>query len=195
MMIRSLSGTVERTALTHLVLSVGGVGYLIYMNTLRYGYEVGDTLHLHTHLAVRETALDLYGFPNLEELEYFELLLQVPKIGPKSALQILGQADIAVLTEAIRAKDASLLTKLAGIGKKTAENIVQFLHDKLDHVAPSTAESRAAASPSDRAQSDAIDALIALGYPAADARSAVRAQSATEATELVKLALRELSSR
>ncbi len=194
-MIRSLSGTVERTSLSSLVLNVGGVGYLIYMNTLRYGYEVGDTLHLHTHLAVRETALDLYGFPSLEELEYFELLMEVPKIGPKSALQILSQADIAVLSEAIRAKDASLLTKLAGIGKKTAENIVQFLHDKLDHVAPSSGGSSAGSTAPDRAQSDAIDALIALGYPAADARSAVRAQSATAATELVKLALRELSGR
>jgi Holliday junction DNA helicase RuvA len=195
MMIRSLSGTVERIALTHLVLSVGGVGYLIYMNTLRYGYRVGDTVHLHTHLAVRETALDLYGFPSLQELEYFELLLEVPKIGPKSALQILGQADIAVLSEAIRAKDASLLTKLAGIGKKTAENIVQFLHDKLDHVSLPTTDNLGAAPPLDTAHSDAIDALIALGYPAADARTAVRGQNATETTELVKLALRQLSNR
>jgi len=194
-MIRSLSGTVERTTLTSIVLNVGGVGYHVYMNTLRYGYGVGDTLHIHTHLAVRENALDLYGFPSLEELEYFELLMEVPKIGPKSALQILSQADIPVLSEAIRAKDASLLTKLAGIGKKTAENIVQFLHDKLDHMTPHSTESTATCSPNDRAQSDAIDALIALGYPAAEARNAVRAQNATEATELVKQALRELSGR
>lgn len=192
-MIRSLTGTVTQTNLTNLVLSVQGVGYLIHINTLRYGYEVGDQLSLHTYLAVRETALDLYGFPTTAELAYFELLLDVPKIGPKSALQIMGQADTATLTEAIRGKDASLLHKLSGIGKKTAENIVQYLHDKLDHL-PDVAPRGEASVQSDRTHSDAIDALISLGYPAADARSAVRSvASHTDTNDLLKQALRELS--
>lgn len=192
-MIRSLSGTITQSHLTSLVLSVQGVGYLIYMNTLRYGYEVGDQVTVHTHLAVRETALDLYGFPTTDELAYFELLLAVPKIGPKSALQIMGQADTAVLTEAIRAKDASLLHKLSGIGKKTAENIVQFLHDKVEHL-PTVGPTTESTGSTDRGHSDAIDALIALGYNAADARSAVRSvASHTDTTDLLKQALRQLS--
>lgn len=192
-MIRSLHGTVESTGLTHLVLTVNGVGYLIYMNTLRYGYEAGDTLHLHTYLAVRETALDLYGFPTVHELEFFQLLLTIPKIGPKSALQILSQADISILTEAIKMKDATMLHKLSGIGKKTAENIVQFLHDKLEHVSSPVGSSEST-DPADRMQSDAIDVLISLGYNPADARSAVRAvPSHTDTTDLVKQALRGLA--
>lgn len=193
-MIRSLHGTVESTGLTHIVLNVNGVGYLIYMNALRYGYDVGDTLHLHTYLAIRETALDLYGFPSVHELEFFQLLLGIPKIGPKSALQILSQADISILTEAIKMKDATMLHKLSGIGKKTAENIVQFLHDKLEHViSPLTGDNTV--DPADRTQSDAIDVLISLGYNPADARSAVRAVAAhTDTTDLVKQALRQLAS-
>jgi Holliday junction DNA helicase RuvA len=195
MMIRSLSGTIEHTGHNYVILAVGGVGYLVNIASLRSSYEVGDQVRLYTHLAVRETALDLYGFLSHDELECFELLLEVPKIGPKSALQILSHADMVVLFEAIRARDASLLTKLAGIGKKTAENIVQFLHDKIEHLPVVTATDQTVSSPPDRAQRDAIEALIALGYPASDARNAVRAQNATEATELVKLALRELSGR
>lgn len=192
-MIRSLHGTVESTSHTHLVLNVNGVGYLIYMNTLRYGYDIGDILHLHTYLAVRETALDLYGFPTLQELDFFQLLLTIPKIGPKSALQILSQADISILTEAVKMKDASMLHKLSGIGKKTAENIVQFLHDKLEHVAI-TGTGTTSDNPTDRTQSDAIDALISLGYPAADARSTVRAiTDYTDTKNLITLALRQLS--
>ncbi|MBY0309735.1 Holliday junction branch migration protein RuvA [Patescibacteria group bacterium] len=187
-MIRSLHGTVESTSITHLVLNVNGVGYLIYMNAFKAGYDVGDTLHLHTYLAVRETALDLYGFPTAHELEFFQLLLTIPKIGPKSALQILSQAEISILTEAIRMKDATMLHKLSGIGKKTAENIVQFLHDKLEHVATPL-------DPQDRMQSDAIDVLISLGYSPTDARSAVRAVAThTDTTDLVKQALRQLAN-
>lgn len=194
-MIRSLHGVVESTGLHHLVLNVQGVGYLVYMNILRHGYEVGDQLHLHTYLAVRETALDLYGFPTDEELRFFELLMTVPKIGPKSALQILGQADLAILTEAIEAKDATLLHKLSGIGKKTAENIVQFLHDKLETVRVSGGVARTTGEVGDRSHSDAIDALITLGYPPADARAAVRAIAThVDTKDLVKQALRHLSS-
>lgn len=193
-MIRSLRGVIENTHPLHLIISVSGVGYLVYMNTLRGRYEVGDTVHVFTHLAVRETALDLYGFPTTDELAFFELLLTIPKIGPKSALQILNQAEPAVLTEAIRARDAGYLHKVSGIGKKTAENIVQFLHDKLEGVSFVRAEIDG--DPIDRNQSDAIDALISLGYNPADARSSVRALTEKgETTDLIKQALKNLSGR
>lgn len=194
-MIRSLSGTVQSTSPVHLVLDVHGVGYLIYMNTLRYGYVAGDTILLHTHLAVRENALDLYGFPTTLELEFFHLLLSIPKIGPKSAVQILSQADTTVLTEAIRTRDAGHLHKVSGIGKKTAENIVQFLHEKIDHLArPTHPESNNPESVTNRVETDAIDALISLGYNPSEARESVRAITThTSTTDLITKALRTLS--
>lgn len=193
-MIRSLRGVVEATDTTSLVLGVQGIGYLVHMNVLRYGYTTGDELHLHTYLAVRETALDLYGFPSRDELAYFELLLEVPKIGPKSALQVLGQADLTVLTEAITAKDATLLHKLSGIGKKTAENIVQYLHDKLEDRLPRFEHHTPSTNPSDGEQTDATLALISLGYSPSDARSAVRSITTHDGTkDLITQALRVLA--
>lgn len=194
-MIRSLRGIVQSTSPTHLVLDVQGVGYLIYMNTLRGNYTIGDTALLHTHLAVRENALDLYGFSTTLELEFFHLLLSIPKIGPKSALQILSQADTAVLTEAIRTSDAGHLHKVSGIGKKTAENIVQFLHEKIDHlVHPTYLETSNSEPAANRTETDAIDALISLGYNPSEARESVRAITThTGTTDLITKALRSLS--
>lgn len=194
-MIRSLRGTVEGTGTTYLVLNVQGVGYLIHMNTLKYGYEVGDSVHLHTYLAVRETALDLYGFPTTSELDFFNLLLSIPKIGPKSALQILGQADVTVLTEAIQARDAGHLHKVSGIGKKTAENIVQFLYDKVENLPNARAADATATTPAaSRSHSDAIAALISLGYNPGEARSTVRTiANFSSTTDLIKQALQQLS--
>jgi holliday junction DNA helicase RuvA len=191
-MIRSLRGTIEYADLLSVVVSVGGVGYLVHMNTLRYGYDVGDDVHLHTHLAVRETALDLYGFPTRDELAFFELLMTIPKIGPKSALQVLGHADIATLSEAVRIQDATLLHKLSGIGKKTAESIVSHLRDKL--APPSVSETPSSGTVADRQQTDAIDALVTLGYAPAEARSAVRSiDTYADTKDLVTQALRTLS--
>jgi Holliday junction DNA helicase RuvA len=192
-MIRSLKGHIEHVDYLTVVLGVSGVGYLVYAHTLRHGYEVGDEVHLHTHQVVRENTLELYGFPTREELAFFELLLTIPKIGPKSAMQILAQADILMLTQAIRTKDATMLHKLSGIGKKTSENIVQFLHDKMTDPDFSTAVTGTVVSV-DRAHTDAIDALVTLGYPPHEARSTVRTITVyVDTKDLVTQALRLLS--
>jgi Holliday junction DNA helicase RuvA len=146
---------------------------------------------LHTHLAVRETALDLYGFPEHTELQMFELLLGIPKVGPKSALQILTQATPTLLTEATQKNDPNYLQKLSSIGKKTCENIVQHLTKKLN-LLPTISTTTDLSLTS--VQTDAIDALIALGYDTNTARDTILAMETTQATvnSLVTQALKRL---
>lgn len=169
-MIRSLTGEIDDIGENWLVVNVRGVGYLVGCPTLTNHFTVGSTVTLHTYLAVRETALDLYGFPHKTELEMFELLLGIPKIGPKSALQILCQATPSLLAEAAQKNDGVYLHKLSGIGKKTAENITQYLHGKLE-LLPAAAS--AGADSLTAVQTDAIDALVALGYDMTTARETV----------------------
>ncbi len=191
-MIRKLTGTIEEIGDNWLVLDVRGVGYLVGCPVLQNQLIEGTTVSLHTHLAVRETALDLYGFPHHTELQMFELLLGVPKIGPKSALQILTQATPALLTEAAQKNDGVYLHKLSGIGKKTAENIVQHLNKKLDSL-PETLTSTTASLTT--IQTDAIDALVSLGYDTATAREIILDITVENATvnSLVTTALKQIS--
>ena len=163
-MIRSLEGTIVRQNPMHVVVTVHNIGYLVYTNVARHTYTVGDTILFHTHLAVRENALDLYGFVEEKELVFFELLLTIPKIGPKSALQILCQADPELLGTAIMLGDAEHLHKVSGIGKKTAANIVTHLAGKIDPTFTPNVTHVGAAPELTPSQQDAIDALITLGY-------------------------------
>ena len=191
-MIRSLTGKLAAIQPGAVVVSVGGVGYLVAVTTTPASGSLGSEITLHTYLAVRETALDLYGFTTLDELEIFELLITLPKVGPKSALQILAQADIELLKQAVLQNDASYLSKMSGIGKKTAEKIVLELGEKFaDRFDASVATSAGAQSDA----SDVIDALVALGYPLTDARSAAQKLPPNLNTnEAVKEALRQLGS-
>lgn len=174
------------------VLDVRGVGYLIYTPTASTRLERDAHATFHTYLAVRETALDLYGFETESELELFTLLLNVPKVGPKSALHILSLANPTLLVESISANDASRLHKLSGIGKKTAENVVQYLNGKLDGLSPATTESTV--TPTGSKKTDAIDALVSLGYELTSARQAVQQYSdELSVNELITKALKELT--
>ncbi len=189
-MIRQLRGTLLESGELEVVIDVGGVGYLVHTPDAAF-FAIGGEARLHTHLAVRENALDLYGFAETESLRVFELLLTLPKIGPKSALQILAQADVSLLREAVNKNDAGYLSKLSGIGKKSAEKIVVGLRDKLG-----TADNDAATSEIPHA-ADTIDALIALGYAPQDARRVFIEITATNTSlsssaEVIKLALKYL---
>jgi holliday junction DNA helicase RuvA len=159
MMIRHITGTVFSVEGNRVVIATAsGVGYLV--STLsRLAVLPHDAITLYTHLAVRETALDLYGFATTTELELFELLLTISGVGPKSALQILEQADPELLVTSISQNDPVHLSKLSGIGKKTAEKIVLTLRDKIEAFVLTTT----AAAPTDAYQ-DAFDTLITLGY-------------------------------
>jgi len=188
-MIRLLEGQIAVESLGGLVISVGGVGY--YVHTIKkIPCVIGTTLRLHTHLAVRETALDLYGFQTETELKFFELLLTIPKIGPKSALQILDQADVKLMAEAINLQDASHLSKFSTISLKTAEKIISALKDKVEifTIPPSSSEKE-----TDQNYTDAFDTLITLGYNPSSIRQvlgAINTQAST--SSIVKQALKEL---
>jgi holliday junction DNA helicase RuvA len=163
-MIRLIEGIVATTSPTSVVVLVHGVGYLIHTNATKYAYTAGDSVTFHTYLAVRETALDLYGFRTTKELEFFELLLSVPKIGPKSALQILNQADPDLIATAVIINDADHLHTVSGIGKKTASNIVTALSGKIDATTTTIDTALPVSSDFSPNQQDAIDALVTLGY-------------------------------
>lgn len=167
-MIGSLRGTVVGTIRADLLLEVSGVGYRVSVTALTLTSILeGQELFLYTHEAVRETADDLYGFLEKEDLVWFELLLTVSGIGPKSALAIVNAVDRKSLQQAISRNDAKSLSGAFGIGKKTAEKIVLELKEKVGAVEVSVGENES--------DGDVVDALVGLGYSLKEARDAVRA--------------------
>ena len=188
-MIATLAGTVRHKDLNSLVIDVSGVGYRVAVTT-DVAVEAGlsQPIFLWTHLSVRETALDLFGFPEKEGLETFELLITISGIGPKTALGILNAASPATLRQAVASTDASYLTRVSGIGKKNAEKIVLELKDKIKF----SEGDRSAASST---EGDALEALVSLGYSERDARDALKkvSKDIQDAGQRVKSALKLLS--
>jgi Holliday junction DNA helicase RuvA len=190
-MIGHIEGKVLKIGATYAIVSCGGVGYKIAATKdLLVRLKEGDSAALWTHLAVRENVLDLYGFSGEEELRFFELLLTVSGIGPKSALAILDIASVEALRSAISAGNASYLTKVSGIGRKTAEKIVLELRDKVG----AAAEGAAAALSGDE---EAMEAMRSLGYTAQEARDALRNVPAEieKPGERLRAALKAVGSR
>ena len=194
-----LNGKVAEKGPNSLVIDVNGVGYLlsVSMNTLQETPPVGDSMKVYTHFSVREDAMELFGFATPEEKRMFIRLLTISGIGPKVALSILGAMPLRDLTLAIVTGDVTALSRAPGVGKKTAQRIALELKEKVD-------ESDFAASPvspgaftpvQEDAAQEALAALQALGYTAAEAAKAVsqvRGQS-DSANELVRLALRSMA--
>lgn len=167
-MIGHIEGVVYAVRAGFAVIAVGGIGYKVAATReVLASLAAGKGAALWTHLAVRENAHDLYGFKTEEELRFFELLLTVSGIGPKSALAILDIASVEILRSAVAGGNASYLTKVSGIGRKTAEKIVLELRDKVG--AFEDGSSRALSG-----DEEALEALRALGYTPAEARDAVR---------------------
>ena len=188
-MIGTLNGTIRHKDLNALVVDVGGIGYKVLVTT-ETALEVtpSSPIFLWTHLVVRETSLELFGFLDKETLDTFELLITISGIGPKSALSILNVATPSMLRQAVVSADTSYLTRVSGIGKKNAEKIVLELKDKLKI----TKEDKGMDM---RSEGDALEALVSLGYNERDAREALkRVPKETEgASERVKAALKLLS--
>jgi Holliday junction DNA helicase RuvA len=189
-MISQLFGTIIHKDIRFLVLDVNGVGYKVYAS----GETIEKTpttspVRFWIHMVVREDALDLYGFPTKDEQEFFELLIGISGIGPKSALSILNLATIPTLKKAIVSGDSTYLTKVSGIGKKNAEKIVLELKDKLIF----SSEEDEVASRS--YESDSLEALKALGYAEREARDALKKvpKEITNTGECVKFALKILA--
>ncbi|MBI5913225.1 Holliday junction branch migration protein RuvA [Candidatus Azambacteria bacterium] len=169
-MISYLEGTAIAKNEKSAMILVNGVGYKVFfsvgdLNTIALG---GDPVKAFTHLQVKEDALELYGFLDRSALELFELLITISGIGPKVALAILSMESPSVLAGAIAREDVKFLTKVSGVGLKSAQKIVLELHEKIAKV--SFAMHDAGAS----ADADAIDALVALGWSARDARDALK---------------------
>lgn len=191
-MIAHLSGTLYFASDRFIIVDVNGVGYKVRvaLDTLRSLRAVADKkVSLWIHTVVREDALDLYGFQNEEQLEFFELLIGVSGIGPRSALGVLNVAPIDHLKQAISQGDATALTKVAGIGNKSAQKIVLELRDKVGSYEGSTTSGAL------REEHDAIEGLIALGYAEREAREALKAvpPEITGTSARIKYALKHLS--
>ncbi len=170
-MIAFLRGKVISQNDSFLIVEVNNVGYKVFVNqNLLNQTKVGNQIELYTHQYVREDSLGLYGFTSQDELEMFELLLSISGVGPKSALGVLSIASIDDLKRTIAAGDPSLLVKVSGIGKKTAERIVLELREKVGSLVGSKELSN---SYDAVASSDEIDALMALGYSLSQAREAL----------------------
>lgn len=193
-MIGHLKGTIIYQDLKSVILDVSGVGYKVFTNTAFLDSNPSTSLRagkdkiqeFWTYLAVRETALDLYGFATKDELHFFELLISVSGIGPKSAMGILSIASVQNLRHAIVSGDTSHLTKVSGIGKKNAEKIVIELKDKLDGLSLDMTESM-------HGDVDAIEALKALGYGEREAREALKKAEGETTEKKVRSALKNLN--
>lgn len=170
-MIGSIKGKLILKTDKFVIIETNGIGYKINVSPdtitkfFHLKQETDNTVSVWTHLHVREDALDLYGFIEKEELDFFEMLISVSGIGPKGALAILGVASIETLKKAISSNDTSYLTKISGIGRKTAEKIIIELRDKVGKDDGST---------NLRNELDALEALKSLGYSQNEARDVLK---------------------
>ena len=152
------------------ILTSGGVGYEIMTSaTSAKNWQVGEEVKIQTYLAVRENALDLYGFANAEEKNLFEKFLLVSGIGPKTALHLLALGTVPEITSAIARGDLAYLTNVSGIGAKTAERILVELKNKVlsSQFADGDGEMSGVLG-------DVMAGLVSLGYSAAEAREAIK---------------------
>lgn len=193
-MIAQLKGEIAEVSGNSVVLLVGGVGYRINVmpETIKEIRESGHKeISLKTHLSVRETSLDLYGFLNGDELEFFEMLISISGIGPKSGLAILSVADVSTLKTAVSSGESSYLTKVSGIGKKNAEKIILELRDKLGALESDTDSNQM------RDEMETLEALQAIGYSTREARDAMKKidNDTVGAKERLKEALKMLGKQ
>ncbi len=190
-MIGYLRGKIEYIKDGHVVIDANGVGYKIFLTSFNLGKISGkENVELFIHTHVREDILALYGFLSLVELDMFELLLSVSGVGPKAALGILSVADPKTIRTAIINEDPSILTKVSGVGKRTAERVIVELKNKIADLSVGEKEEVAA-------DSDALEALTSMGYSVSEAREALKgiSKDIKDVGERVKLALKNLGKR
>lgn len=177
-MIAYLRGVVQRAGSDFVVVDVGGVGYMVSVatGTRQKVPAPGGDMELHIHTHVREDQLNLYGFGSVEELDLFEMLIQVDGVGPKVGLNILSAASLEVLKRAIMSEDAAPIRRASGVGPRTAAKVIIELKPRLDAVAALDAVPRAAQLSGDGAVPKAVEsALRNLGFSAQEARVGLEA--------------------
>mgnify|MGYP001102577536 CR=1 FL=1 len=197
-----LKGTIEEITEDNLVLEVGQIGYNVRISakTANALGNIGSSAKIYTYTLVREDAFSLYGFLTRDDLEIFKKLITVNGIGPKGGLAILSVMSADELRFAIVAGDAKAISKAPGVGAKTAERVILDLKDKIsleDTLVPKESDVTAALSDKEtgKEKNEAIEALTALGYSAADALRAVKQVDMTgleSVEEILKAALKYL---
>lgn len=187
-MIGKLTGVAGEMVEGAIIVEVGGVGYLV-RTPVRALPKRGSAVSYFVHTAVREDAIDLYGFSTREELSFFKQLLAVSGVGPKTALGVLNVAEVKALKRSIAQGDSTALTKVFGIGKKSAERIVVELRDKIG------GESSSALGTTSE-DVEIIEALLALGYKAEESRRALGSipDTASGTRERLAAALKHIGS-
>lgn len=200
-MIASLRGTLAEKEAAHCVIETAGVGYRVSVSshTARSLPEAGEPVFLHTHQVVREDAVQLFGFADLEERRLFELLITVSGVGPKVALAALSGLLPAALARALKEENIAQLVGIPGVGRKTAERLIVELRDKIEIVAAATAAPAPGRGVIPRSErfDDAVAALTRLGYSQSQAQDALRKVAGTgedpSLESLVRQALGRLS--
>jgi len=207
-MIACLTGSLFQKSTERIIIDVGGVGYDVAFCQSGLGQlpEVGEEVFVHIYTKVREDAIELFGFINVEEKELFMVLIGVSGVGPKVALGIVGSTPPSDFARAVLTDDLHRLTQLPGVGKKTAERLCLELKDKIhvfvDHDDDESAVARrAAANLGDQVVSDVVSALVNLGYPQVQARQALKNvfksipndEAVPPIEELLRLSLRSLA--
>lgn len=190
-----VQGPLAYADMKYAVIDCGGVGYKCYITLNTYKKINGKpTVKLMTYLNVKEDALDLYGFADEGERTFFLLLLSVNGVGPKAALSILSDLTPEAFTMVLATNDARRLTKVSGIGVKTAQRICLELKDKISKDSDISITPEDTWEVANDVKVEAIEALIALGYTRSDAQNAVARCSAENTNDLIKQALRMLSA-
>lgn len=198
-MLYNVKGTLTVSDVNFIVIECGGVGFKCFttLNTIKNIGKIGDEVNAYTYLAVREDAMDLYGFSSLAELDAFKLLITVSGIGPKAAVAILSELTPDRLALCIASGDAKSITKAQGVGKKTAERVVLELKDKMGSIAVGTAAdtvSSISAVGESSNTSEAVEALVALGYSQSDAAVVVGSMDKSlSVDDMIRLGLKQLA--
>ena len=204
-MISYIKGRLVETAENIIVVECNGIGYqmLVPLSVIDSMPPCGNDVKIYTHMHVREDLVQLFGFLTRDDLEVFKLLISVSGVGPKAALSILGTITADELRYAVMADDAKTIAKTPGIGAKTAGKLVIELKDKLKYrdindvmdVSGQNSVNVSSKAADKSIISDAVEALVALGYSATDAMKAVRSVDAADYTtveQLLKLSLKHM---
>ncbi|KAI4443933.1 Holliday junction branch migration protein RuvA [Schaedlerella arabinosiphila] len=198
-MISYIRGTLAAMEREKVIVDVQGVGYGVFMPERAMGLlpRIGNEVKLHTYLNVREDAMQLFGFLTRDDLAIFKLLIGVSGIGPKGGLGILSQLSADDLRFAVLAGDVKAISATPGIGKKTAEKLIIELKDKLDldemlHPSGQAETAGSADTAVNSVQSEAVQALVALGYGSTESLKAVKKVNLENTTveEVLKEALK-----
>ena len=201
-MIAFIKGILQHKTATEIVIDVHGIGYAVHIPLSTYAKlgDVGRPVSLFTHLHIREDAMQLFGFATSEERQWFRLLLSVSGIRPRLAQGILSGIDVQELQAYIVHGEAAALTSIPGIGKKTAERLIVELKDKASKISSESSTSAVTGTPSSAMRSEALQALISLGFTQQTAEKSIQAafsenNSAASVEELIKSALRHAGKK